>query len=516
MLQRLTIAILALTGIVSAMGPVDTIRQHPELAKRAQFETRNEPESEVNERRSKSKYYNSNTAKYWVNGNKIPDVNFDVGESYAGLMPISKDKNETRQLWFWFFPTTGTVDDELVIWLNGGPGCTVKAVLKDFYRKTDPSPGKRSPRPLPICLHKKLTRAGNRQYGTYKPSSRIDQPVGTGFSQGVPDATSEEDIAVKFLGFLENFIKTFGFENKKIYLTGESYAGYYVTYILDAMYNKNDTKLFDPRGLMIYNPTLSEWVVHEQIPMVPFVDYWARLLALNETTMDRLHDMADKCGYTSYLNENMLFPPRGPLPTPPHIFTPEECDVWRAALRAATLVNPCFNVYHITTTCPILWDVLGYPGTNHFLPEGAEIYFNRTDVQKAINAPHMNWEECSGDLVFPNGDPSDPPNYSLLPRLIDKLERTVIGHGILDFRFPINGTLLSIQNMTWGGKQGFQTKPTEPFIVPYDSQGIMGVVHTERKLTWVEIEWCGHMVPQYQPGVAYRQLEYLLGRIDKL
>ena len=39
--------------------------------------------------------------------------------------------------------------------------------------------------------------------------------------------------------------------------------------------------------------------------------------------------------------------------------------------------------------------------------------------------------------------------------------------------------------MTWGGKQGFQTKPVEPFIVPYDDQGTMGVVHTERKLTYV-------------------------------
>lgn len=44
---------------------------------------------------------------------------------------------------------------------------------------------------------------------------------------------------------------------------------------------------------------------------------------------------------------------------------------------------------------------------------------------------------------------------------------------------------LAIQNMTWGGKQGFQTKPVEPFIVPYDDQGTMGIVHTERKLTYV-------------------------------
>lgn len=66
--------------------------------------------------------------------------------------------------------------------------------------------------------------------------------------------------------------------------------------------------------------------------------------------------------------------------------------------------------------------------------------------------------------------------------------------------------------MTWSGKQGFQTKPSSPFYVPYDGQGNLGVVHTERKLTYIEVELAGHMVPQFQPGATYHQVEYLLGR----
>ena len=162
-------------------------------------------------------------------------------------------------------------------------------------------------------------------------TGRVDQPVGAGFSQGVPNAASEEDAAQQFLGFLENFIKTFSFENKKIYIAGESYAGYYVTYIADAMYNKNDKKLFDPRGIMLYSPTIAEWVIQEQIATVQFVDYWANLFALNKTTMDHLHATANKCGYTSYLNENLVFPPKGRFPTPPpQLNTSEECNVWSA------------------------------------------------------------------------------------------------------------------------------------------------------------------------------------------
>lgn len=41
-------------------------------------------------------------SEFVVNGSAIPDVDFDVGESYAGLLPISSAPNETRQLFFWF------------------------------------------------------------------------------------------------------------------------------------------------------------------------------------------------------------------------------------------------------------------------------------------------------------------------------------------------------------------------------------------------------------------------------
>jgi carboxypeptidase D len=40
--------------------------------------------------------------------------------------------------------------------------------------------------------------------------------------------------------------------------------------------------------------------------------------------------------------------------------------------------------------------------------------------------------------------------------------------------------------------------------------------HTERGLTFCTVELAGHMVPGYAPTAAYRQLEFLLGRIDNL
>ena len=47
-------------------------------------------------------------------------------------------------------------------------------------------------------------------------------------------------------------------------------------------------------------------------------------------------------------------------------------------------------------------------------------------------------------------------------------------------------------------------------------QGVMGKNHFERGLMWSEVYDSGHMVPQYQPQVALRHLEWVLGRIDTL
>lgn len=64
-------------------------------------------------------FRNPKAAKFHVDGTKIPDgtlcslslrlyytdsltvVNFDAGDSWSGLMPISSDPNETRKLFFW-------------------------------------------------------------------------------------------------------------------------------------------------------------------------------------------------------------------------------------------------------------------------------------------------------------------------------------------------------------------------------------------------------------------------------
>lgn len=153
------------------------------------------------------------------------------------------------------------------------------------------------------------------------------------------------------------------------------------------------------------------------------------------------------------------------------------------------------------------------------------VYFNRSDVQEAIHAPSMEWEECSNVNVFPDGDSSLPSALTVLPGVIERTQNVIVSHGLLDMVLIANGTILQIQNTTWGGLQGFQTAPSDNLVVPSHTDysdstlaasGIMGTTHTERGLTYATVELSGHMIPQYQPSVAFRQIEVLLGRIDSL
>ena len=188
-----------------------------------------------------------------MNGTGIPEVDFDVGESYAGLLPVSEAKHETQELYFWFFPSSNTAaSNEITIWLNGGPGCSS---LEGLLQENGPFLW---------------------QYGTLKPVPNpwswtnltnmvwVEQPVGTGFSRGKPTATDEKQVANQFLGFFKNFVNTFGLQGRKVYIAGESYAGYYVPYIADAMFNAKDKTHFNIESILIYDPSTSTDAVQRE------------------------------------------------------------------------------------------------------------------------------------------------------------------------------------------------------------------------------------------------------------
>lgn len=269
--------------------------------------------------------------------------------------------------------------------------------------------------------------------------------------------------------------------------------------------------------------------------------------------METIAELDKSCGYADFRDKYLTYPPPGVQPPVFFNGTSEaDCDVFTMIDNAALAVNPCFNIYEINQQCPLLWDVIGFPTQLVYTPDGADVYFNRSDVKKAIHAPeYVDWAECAAQAVFiggnsvadgayydggpqGEGDLSADPIQKVLPYVIEKTNRVLVSNGDLDMIIISNGTLLAIQNMTWNGKLGFQEQPSTPINITLpdlqyaavfaengadgvdEPQGITGIQHYERGLMWASTTLAGHMQPQFQPRTTYRHLEWVLGRIETL
>ena len=93
----------------------------------------------------------------------------------------------------------------------------------------------------------------------------------------------------------------------------------------------------------------------------------------------------------------------------------------------------------VTTT---ITDEIDFSGDS----QGSSIYFDREDVKKAIHAPlNQTWYECTDINVFPEGDASLPPAFTVLPGVIEKSNRSVIIHGLGDYILIAEGARVVFQ-----------------------------------------------------------------------
>lgn len=367
----------------------------------------------------------------------------------------------------------------------------------------------------------------------------VEQPVKVGFSRGkVGDPLDEDHNAQQFIRFWRNFVDTFGLHGWKVYIAAESYGGTYGPYIASHMIDAHDTSYFDMKGLIIYNGLIhdSTQIVQKNVAVADYVQQRREFFPLTQQQFDTLQSKSKELGFTSWLCQNLKFPPKGLAPQlPPGVTSadngslaidPDHAGFYFEYLwEPMAQLNPCYNLHQVGELCP-----------NGYNPLGANPYFNRTDVKAALHAPaDRSWTQCAapyGVDIDPNTVKPAPDQYHL-PNVIEHTKNTIIVHGTLDIILPLNGVLLGIQNMTWGGLQGFQTAPRDPLYVPLDGfelfseepfyaskrpagAGVLGTTHTERGLSLVATQLAGHEGPGYSPGSALRVLEKLLGRIRSL
>jgi carboxypeptidase C (cathepsin A) len=284
------------------------------------------------------------------------------GIMYAGLIPTTpfttlktnettekrKKKKKDGKLMFWLFePIAPTYDNTLVIWLNGGPGCsslggclfencpvTIPLHPAGFFG-TDQDPAILQPNPYA------WTNATRMMY--------VEQPHGTGFSTG-PFPTDEDDLSRYFYHFLQNFYSIFGddLRSKDLYFFGESYAGMYVPSIAHYIHQRNKERI-DPHinlsGIGLGNGWMDARV---QGPAVIDYAYWHGIIDSN--TAKSMHNEWDNC------QEGKAVEFGGDQYTEFHEFTtPDECGIMGAIIEAAGAHQVPWglpNAYDISTWDP--------------------------------------------------------------------------------------------------------------------------------------------------------------------
>ncbi|MCJ1364715.1 hypothetical protein MMC16_003831 [Acarospora aff. strigata] len=452
-------------------------------------------------------YHNVSAGTFAVK--HLPNVNFQIPQSWAGeiLIPGTQD-----ELFFWLFAAEcPKSSNNLIIWLNGGPGCSS---LQGLTSENGP-----------------LSFAGNATHPMKNPYSWtkfgymlfIDQPVGTGYSTGPNQTTDNAEAAEDFCNWLKAFYARFpGLKSKNTYIMGESYAGVYIPYFAARILADKDLNV-TLKALAIGDGTLGNYAAMSDVVTGSYLRQQNHVLALPQNVLDVFNEADQECGFTHVLDQ-LSYPAKGPISVPGNpeglnfrklkrqvtgnlscdfnltspaglresIYGPcyGPCATFTTAANYLTFTKPCFSVYNIAYNCQ------NFPNTTNF----AE-YLNLPGVRKAIHAANKTWEGCNSTILNTlTQEPVMPAAYSILPALLNRGIPVHLYSGELDMLLNHVGTELVIQNMTWNGKQGFDHPPNNSFIVNGRYAGNWG---RERGLSYHRILRAGHAVPHDRPAAAF-------------
>ncbi len=448
-------------------------------------------------------------AQYHV-GRDIPTVPFKVPESWAGMMPIDAQNKSKGEYFFWMYPAASQAGkDDVTIWFNGGPGCSsLEGLLQEIGPYLFPynisGQAAAYVKPNPYSWHQLSTLIA------------VDQPLGVDFSNGQVSATSEEDVANAFYGFLGNLYTTFPeLKGKRLWLWAESYGAYFASYIAHKILSEptsNQANGINLQGVGIIDGIISNSLFLLDGASIPFAKKYQKEMQLSDAFLQQVDANAAKHDFTDFAKANLQYPPPAG-----GILRPAKVDdayaPWTDIYNEAAARNSNWNEYNVLQSVPID-DPLGFAPAS---PSSSanNVVNNIQGLKALIHAPNSTtWLECAAKWPFVDQNDNSPaPDEGVLPSVIERL-RVVIGHGSQDFRVVADGSRLAIQNMTWGGMRGFQSEP-KPNNLIVDGQ-VAGNWHTERQLTFAEVFGAGHMLPQDQPKAAYKLHQFLLGQTSSL
>lgn len=394
---------------------------------------------------------------------------------YSGYVTV--DAKAGRALFYYFAEATRNPSKKpLVLWLNGGPGCSSLG----FGAMAELGP---------FRVNRDGRTLSHNRYAWNQAANILflESPAGVGFSytNTTSDYTQTGDklTAEQSYAFLVNWFNRFPqYKSRRFYIAGESYAGYYVPELASKILqhqNLSQASFINFRGILVGNG-----VMNSETDFIGTFQYaWNHALI-----SDQLYERVIGSCNVSKLNVDF-------------------CNDLEDKIY-----NEMGNIDIYSIYAPICIDNSSQlarqeeaeiPGYDPCIDNYVSAYLNRPEVQKAIHANvtsiTYNWTQCSDVLHWADAPSTVLPIYRQL--IASGLQIFVLS-GDTDARVPVTATKLSINEL----KLPIET-PWYPWVNGHEVGGY-SVIY--KGLTFATVRGAGHEVPEYQPSRALTLFKYFL------
>ncbi|KAI9244035.1 Alpha/Beta hydrolase protein [Phascolomyces articulosus] len=410
-------------------------------------------------------------------------------KQYSGYVD---NLNTNDHLFFTFFEslritvTTDTSAKEekgtgpLVLWLNGGPGCSS---LTSAMTELGPC--------VVSSVHNEV-ETNPYSWNTKSNIVFVDQPANTGFSYGSYHVKNSKEAARDIFMFLQLFLMAFpNLANSQLHIAGESYAGHYIPAIASEILIQNNAAQF-------------------------------HLLNLNSLLIGN--------GWVDPRTQLKYYEPYGCANDSSYkpIFDDATCKKMQASsLTCQKLMNACYKYQNSVTCVPAgLYcqrTQLGpydKTGRNDFdiriqCYENSELCYNITNSMNAwANTPEIKQElgidsvkgtftTCNDRVAYRFALSSDM-SISYGPKVAEALEagvRVLIYAGDMDWTCNWYGSLAWTIELPWSGQLGYSESPDLDWYSARTGK-LAGQSRIYKNLMFLKVNNAGHWVPYDQPEHA--------------
>ena len=378
--------------------------------------------------------------------------------------------------------TAATNDKPLVVWLQGGPGCSGMLALftesGPFFLRDDGATLDANPHPW--------SAAANVLY--------VDQPVMTGYSyfaeggEATGWVNDEATMAATMVEFLEGFYALFPWLRANgLFLAGESFAGKYIPHLATAILAANDAATDAAAALPLRGALIG--------------DGWTAPLA--QTSV-----VAEQAFMLGLIDGNQMANATAQF---------KQCEALVAAEKWAEAQVLCDAISDYVVGCAGGINVNDVRTFDTSLPPWLAGYLNRADVRAALGVPAAadggpTYATCPDPPFNHLAACEMKPAQQLLPGLFARMP-VLLYSGQFDLNCGVAGTEKYLAALEWPGAGAYAAAPRSVWrTAPGSTVGagnttVAGYVRGPvMNLTQLVVLGAGHLVPKNQPQNALAML----------